>query len=117
MFTPTTSSESFRRKFQAWGFHSFLPKVKLSSAEHKMEKQGDPVRLYHKQLRRVLATFRSADDRLGNVKNLPIGPTRSMIVDVVTFILLFVIQDMEEGDDLCGRDAIHTSGCQRPHRA
>ena len=87
MFTPAIFTESFRRKFQAWGFHGFLPKVKLSSAEHKVAKQGDPVRRYHKQLRRVLATFRSADDRLGNVKNLPIGPTGLLMVDSVTFIM------------------------------
>ena len=65
MFTPAIFTESFRRNFQAWGFHGFLPKMMLSSAKHKMEKQGDPVRIYHKQLRRVLATFRSADNRLG----------------------------------------------------
>ena len=115
MFTPAIFTESFRRKFQAWGFHGFLPKVKLSSAERKVLKRGDPVRGYHKQLRRVLDTFRTADDRLRDVK-LPIGPTGSMTVDIVTCIL-FVIQDMEEGDNLCGRYAIHTSGCQRPHRA
>ena len=47
---------------------------------------------------------------------LPLGPTGSMCVDVVTCIL-FVIQDMQEGDALCGRFGTHTIGIQRHCRA
>jgi hypothetical protein len=39
-------------------------------------------------------------------------PTGSMYVDVVTCII-FVIQDMQEGDALCGRFGIHTIGIQQ----
>ena len=36
MFTPAIFTESFRRTIKAWGFHGFLPKVKLSSAQNQI---------------------------------------------------------------------------------
>ena len=99
-------------RIKAWGYHGFLPKVKLSSAQNKIQYQGNPMRNYDKQLRQVLSTFASANERLRNI----IGPTKSICVDIVTCIL-FVIQDMQEGDLLCGRYGSHSSGIQRHCRA
>jgi Plavaka transposase len=116
MFAPAIFKEAFRRKIQAWGYHGFLPKPKLSSAQNQTSmKQGDNVRNYHEQLYAVLSSFTTAGPQLTNVL-LPIGPTGMMQVDVVTCIL-FVIQDMQEGDMLCGRYGSHGTGIQRHSRA
>ena len=115
MFTPAIFTERFRRTIKAWGYHGFLPKVKLSSAQNKMQRQGGTIRNYHKQLWHVLSTFETANERLRNVI-LPLGPTKSICVDIVTCIL-FVIQDMQEGDMLCERYGSHSSGIQRHCRA
>ena len=41
MFTPAIFTESFRRTIKAWGYHGFLPKVKLSSAQNQIQRQGE----------------------------------------------------------------------------
>ena len=115
MFTPAIFTEPFRRTIQAWGYHGFLPKTKLSSAQNKNLNQGDNVRNYHAQLSAVLETFRTANERLRNV-TLPIGAGGMLTVDVKTCIL-FIIQDMQEGDMLCGRFGPHTPQIQRHCRA
>ena len=116
MFAPAIFKEEFRRKIQAWEYHGFLPKPKLSSAQNQSSmKQGDNVRNYHAQLYGVLESFTNAGPHLTNVE-LPIGPTEMMRVDVITCIL-FVIQDMQEGDMLCGRYGSHGVGIQRHSRA
>jgi hypothetical protein len=49
MFTPAIFKEEFRRKIQAWRYHGFLPKTKLSSAQNQSSrKQGDNVRNYQR---------------------------------------------------------------------
>ena len=115
MFTPAIFTEKFRRKIEAWGYHGLLPKSRVSSAQNQMQAQGDNLRKYHAQLQVVLQTFTTANDRLKNV-TLPIGPTGQMTVDIKTCIL-FIIQDMQEGDMLCGRFGTHTSKVQRQCRA
>jgi hypothetical protein len=41
MLSPAIFKEEFRRKIQAWGYHGFLPKAKLSSAQNQTSmKQG-----------------------------------------------------------------------------
>ena len=107
MFTPAIFKEKFRRKIGAWGYHGFLPKSRDSSAQNQTKPQGDNLRNYHAQLKVVLKTFQTANDCLKNV-TLPLGPTGEMTVDIETCIL-FIIQDMQEGDMLCGRYGIHTS--------
>lgn len=115
MFTPAIFTESFRRTFKAWGYHGFLPKSKKSSAQNQTKKQGVNIGNYHAELRVVLNTFRSANNRLRNI-TLPIGPNGSITVDIVTCIL-FVIQDMQEGDMLCGRYGPHTPLIKRHCRS
>ena len=102
MFTPAIFKEECRRKIQAWEYPRFLPKTELSSSQNQSSrKQGDNVRNYHAQLYEVLRSFSTAGPQLWNV-SLPIGPNGRMQVDIITCIL-FVIQDMQEGDMLCGR--------------
>ena len=115
MFTPAIFSESFRRTIQAWGYHGFLPKPKTSSAQNQTSKLGDNIRNYHAQLQMVLSSFQTSALRLRNIR-LPLGPTGSLDVDIVTCIL-FVIQDMQEGDALCGRYGPHTPQIQRHCRS
>lgn len=115
MFTPAIYTATFRRTIQAWGYHGYLPKPKVSSAQNAVQRQGDNIRNYHAQLGTVLETFRTANERLRNVR-LPLGHTGSIVVDVVTCIL-FVIQDMQEGDQLCGRFGPHAARIQRQCRA
>ena len=115
MFTPAIYTATFRRTIQAWGYHGYLPKPKVSSAQNTVQRQGDNIRNYHAQLGKVLETFRTANERLRNVR-LPLGHKGSIVVDVVTCIL-FVIQDMQEGDQLCGRFGPHAARIQRQCRA
>ena len=62
-----------------------------------------------------MESFTTAGPRLRNV-TLPMGPKGFIRVDIVTCIL-FVIQDMQEGDMLCGRFGPHTPQIQRHCRA
>ena len=61
-------------------------------------------------------SFTTAGPRLRNIM-LPLGTKGAICVDIITCIL-FVIQDMQEGDALCaGRYGLHTMGIQRHCRA
>ena len=93
------------------GLSWFLPKPNTSSAQNQTQTQGNNKRNYHMELYTVLMPFTSAGPRLHNIK-LPLGPDGFMCVDIITCIL-FVIQDMQEGDALCGRFGSHTTGIQR----
>ena len=115
MFTTAIFTEKFRRGIEAWGYHGFLPKAKASSAENSTKKQGDTTRKYHAELSAEMECLTRQDPRLKNVI-LPIGPTGFMKVDIVV-CLLFVIQDIDEADRLCGRFKPHTSRVQRQCRA
>ena len=72
-------------------------------------------RNYHQQLYKVLESFTTAGPRLRNV-TLPMGPKGFIRVDIVT-CTLFVLQDMQEGDMLCGRFGPHIPQIQRHCRA
>ena len=111
MFTPAIFRETFRRMIQAWGYHGFLPKQKASSAQNQTQIQGNNIRNYHAELYAALHLFMTAGPRLCNIM-LPLGPNGAICVDIITCIL-FVIQDMQEGDALCGRYGSHTTGIQR----
>ncbi len=68
MFAPAIFKEGFRRKIQAWGYHGFLPKIKLSSAQNQTSmKQGDNICNYHAQLHAVLISCTAARPHLTNV--------------------------------------------------
>ena len=115
MFTPAIFKEEFQCKIQAWGNHGFIPKTKLSSAQNQSSmRQGDNVCNYHVQLYKVLKLFIMAGSHLTNA-SLPIGPKEMIQVDIIMCIQ-FVIQDMQEGDVLCGRYCTHGSGMQRHSR-
>ena len=115
MFTPAIFKVEFRNTIEAWGYHEFLPKPSTSSAQNQTQTQGNNICNYHMELYTVLLPFTSAGPRLRNVK-LPLGPDGFMSVDIITCIL-FVIQDMQEGDALCGRFGSHATGIQRHCRA
>ena len=110
MFLPAIFTEKFRRRIEAWGYHGFLPNSQASLAQNQIQPQGNNLWKYHAQLQVVLYTFNTANDHLKNV-TLPIGSTCQMIVDVKTCIL-FIIQDMQEGNMLCRRYGTHTSKVQ-----
>jgi hypothetical protein len=88
-----------------------MPKRKSSSAQNQVQHQGDPIQNYHAELTGALESFRECGPRLCGVV-LPIGPSCCLGVDIVT-CLLFVIEDMQESDMLCGCFGTHTSGDQR----
>ena len=98
MFSPAIFKETFRQTIQAWGYHGFLPKQKTSSAQNQTQIQGNNIRNYHAELYAVLHSFTTAGPRLRNIM-LPLGPKGAICVDIITCIL-FVIQDMQEGDAL-----------------
>jgi hypothetical protein len=115
MFTPAIFTELFWRTIQAWGYHGYLPKSKTSTAQNQTQLQGDNIWNYHAQLSQVLHSFRTSESRLRGV-TLPMGPTGVIVMDIVPCIL-FVIQDMQEGDMLCGRYGPHTPQIQRQSRS
>jgi len=82
-----------------------------------LRKPGDNIRNYHAELKCVLASLQSAAENLRDVW-LPIGPgeTPNMKVNIIPCILC-IIQDMQEGDMLCGRFGPHTPGIQRHCRS
>jgi len=116
MLTLAIFTEMFRRTIGAWRYHGFFPKAKESSAQNQQAKQqGDKIRNYHAQIRAMLRSVTSADARLRDVP-LPIGPNgTAMQVDIIVCIL-YVIQDIQEGDTLCGRFGPQTSKIQRQCR-
>jgi hypothetical protein len=109
MFTPAIFKETFWRSVKAWGYHGFLPKKKKSKGDKDL---GNNIRNYHAELREVLASsFRNAKPHLEGIV-LPICPRGKMKVDIITCVL-FIIQDMHEGDMLCGRYGTNTSNIYR----
>jgi hypothetical protein len=88
-----------------------LPKSKTSTAQNQTQLQGDNIWNYHAQLSQVLHSFRTSESRLRGVM-LPMGPTGVIVVDIIPCIL-YVIQDMQEGDMLCGRYGPYTPQIQR----
>ena len=115
-FTPAIFTEKFRRSIKAWGYHGFLPKNTTSStAQNAIKKQGDKMRNYHQELEAVLTTFRESGPRLKGII-LPIGSQGFIRVDIVTCVL-FIIQDMQEGDQLCGRYGPHGPSIHRHSRS
>ena len=85
-------------------------KVKHQPAQNQT-KPSDNVQNNHAQLSQVLHSFRTSESRLHRV-TLPIGQTGVIIVDIVPCIL-YVIQDMQEGNMLCGHYGPHTPQIQR----
>ena len=109
-------TESFRRTIQAWGYHGYLPKSKTSTAQNQTQLQGDNIRNDHAQLSKVLHSFR-------NLHHICVGshfPWALLEKSPWTSFqpcILFVIQDMQEGDMLCGHFGSHTRQIQRQSRS
>ena len=76
-------------------------KVKHQLHKTKPNCRGDNTWNYHSQLSQVLHIFKTSKSRLRGV-TLPMGPTGVIGVDIVPRIL-YVIQDVQEGDMLCVR--------------
>ena len=115
-FTTSIFTEATRRYNDAWRPMGYLHEILTSSAHKKaVYKDGDRVRLYHKQLDIVMETFATCEQRLKGI-DLPIGPNGSIKVDIIC-PLMFVITDNEEADKLAGRFESHTSGVQRRCRS
>ncbi len=105
----------FRRSIDAWIVMGYLPSMKSSSAEKKGMKQGQTMRDYHKMLSAMFGTYRTCEMRLMRI-TLPIEPTSSITVDLICPIL-YVVQDMDSGDKLCGRYKPHLRTIRRHCRA
>ena len=96
MFTLAIFNDGFRHTLPAWSVMGYMPAFQFSTAYRFKIKPGEFLRGYHKQLDAIFKSYQESEPLLQNVE-LPIGPNRSMIVNVKCPIL-FVIQDMEEGD-------------------
>ena len=108
MSTPAIFKETFCRTIQAWGYHGFIPKQKTSLAQNQTQIEGNNICNYHAKLYAVLHSFTIAGPQLCNGM-LPLGPNGVICVDIIICIL-FVIQDLQQGDALCGRYGLHTTG-------
>lgn len=115
MFTLGIFTEVFRHSFDAWAVLGYMPDLRLSSAERAKLAKGEAMRGYHAKLSAIFESYLTADDRLKNV-TIPIGPTGSITCDLVV-VFLYSIQDMDEGDKMCGRYKGHNKGIQRHCRA
>ena len=96
MFTLAIFNDGFWHTLPAWSVMGYMPAFQFSTAYRSKMKPGEFLRGYHKQLDAIFKSYQESEPLLQNVE-LPIGPNRSMIVNVKCPIL-FVIQDMEEGD-------------------
>lgn len=115
MFTFGIFNEETRRSLKAWMVLGYMPAYDASSAERNTLKQGQYLRDYHTQLGVMLKSFKDNAFTLHD-QVLPVGPSGSTTCDV-KFVILHVIQDMEEGDRLAGRFKPHTPGIKRQVRA
>jgi hypothetical protein len=66
---------------------------------------GDAIQNYHEELNGVLESWKCSPQFCGVY--LPIGPKGKICVNIVTCVL-FIIQDMQGGDMLCGWYGVHT---------
>jgi hypothetical protein len=106
--TPTFLKSNFNARYNPGDTMDFFLKQNCHGTNQSSMKQGNSVRNYHAQLCKVLQSFTTVGPQLTNV-SLPIWPI---------MCILFLIQDMQEGDVLCGRcDGTHGSGIQRHRRA
>ena len=99
----------------AWSVMGYMPAFQFSTAYCSKMKPGEFLRGYHQQLDAIFKSYQESEPLLQNVE-LPIGPNWSMILNLKCPIL-FVIQDMEEGDRLAGRFATRQAGVPRQCRA
>ena len=95
IFTPAILSESFCWTFKALENHE------KSSAQNQRNKQGVNTHNYPAELCVVLEIFRSANNQLFH------SDRGDIAVDIVT-CLLFVMQDMQEGEMLSCQNDPHT---------
>ena len=88
-----------------------MPKTKLSLAELKKKQKGEEMRNHHTKLYDMIGSYFTCPLRLQDV-DLPMGPTGSITADAICPIQ-YVIQDMDEGDCLCGHFHSHNEGVQK----
>jgi hypothetical protein len=100
---------------QARGYHGNLAKSITSTSQNQTQLQGDNIWNYHAQLSSMLHNFRTFESCLRGV-TLPVGPTGVIIVDIVPCIL-YVFQDMKEGNILCGHYGPHSPHFKRQWRS
>ena len=110
-FTPLIFTEKARRKADFWRVLGYANVLKCTKAERQKLKKGQSCRMYHKQLQTILHHINASSDRLRNV-TLPIGPNRSLRVDIVC-PLLYVISDTEGADKICGRYVCYSRSIAR----
>ena len=108
-------TEEFRRHLEAWFVLGYMPKPQGSSAEKVKNETGRSMRDYHLQLKELLKSYKDTEAIIRDVV-LPIGPEGEKLLDVICPIL-YIIQDMEEGDRLCGLFGGHLAAKQRHCRA
>ena len=66
-FSPLIFNEVARRNHKFWGMLGYVKNLKTTSAQKKLYKKGDTIRMYHKQLISILVSLQSCDDRLKNI--------------------------------------------------
>ena len=96
MVTLAIFNDGFRHTLPAWSVMGYMPTFQFSTAYQSKMKPGEFLRGYHQQLDAIFKLYQESEPLLQNVE-LQIGPNQAMIVNVKCPIL-FVIQDMEEGD-------------------
>ena len=79
-------------------------------SHHLLRSKFNAIQNYHAELGFAFASFMESVPCLCGVV-FPIGPSCCLCVGIVT-CMLFIIQDVQEGDMLCGHFGTHASGVQ-----
>ena len=88
----------------------YIKQLKTTSAQKKILKQGDTMRMYHKQLSAILTSLATHTDTLKNVA-IPFN-NKVQYFDIVCPIL-YIIADTEGADKICGRYGSHSLKIKR----
>ena len=104
-FCPLIFKQNVRRNHDFWGMLGFVKNLNTTTAQKRMHKKGDTMRMYHKQLSVILESLHNCEERLKNVP-LPLGPNKYQAFDIVCSVL-YIIADTEGADKICGRYGSH----------
>ena len=104
-FCPLMFKQNVRHNHDFWGMLGFVKNLNATTAQKRMHKKGDTMRMHHKQLSVTLESLHNCEERLKNVP-LPLGPNECQAFDIACLVL-HIIGDTEGADRMCGRCGSH----------
>ena len=105
-FSPLIFKEEVRRNNKFWGILGYVKHLKNTSAQKKMYKLGDTMRMYHKQLSTILSSLKTSGQYLKYIP-IPFKGNNNLQYFDITCPVLYIISDTEGADKICGRYGSH----------